>query len=259
MSAPRDQADHEVNPLSTRGVRIGVLVEELYRLQIEALYTAASDLLEAGEKPQIQVIVPMVIAIGEVELVRRLIDSEKRSLHARARRDGRATLARNIEDWHIALGVMLETPRAVMIADRLVPHVDFFSLGTNDLTQMVYGFDREEVGGPLLQQYFDAGILTVNPFESLDDKAVLPMLELAIGSIRRASAELDRYVEIGVSGDHGGDPRSIRLVAHAGVDYVSCRPGRIPVALLTAAQVAIDRRVHHGERANRSGGTRVGG
>jgi pyruvate,orthophosphate dikinase len=251
LEAEPRRTEYDVNPLSTRGVRIGVLFEELYRLQIEALFTAASELLREGYRPKLELIIPMVIATGEVELVRRLVNSEKRALSERSGRVGDVSVVRALEDWQVGIGAMVETPRAVMIADRLTQLVEFFTLGTNDLTQMVYGFDQEEVGGPLLQRYFDAGILTVNPFESLDDKAVLPLLEVGIGATRSASLALDRYVEIGLAGDHGGDPRSIRLLANAGIDYVSCRPERVPIALLTAAHVAIDRRRRSGTRSER--------
>lgn len=228
---------HGVGALSTRGVRLGLLVEDLYRLQLDALMDAMVEHLAEGYLPRIELIIPMVIAGGEVEIVRTMIEQARASLVQRLRREHSAS-ARKAEEWRPSVGVMLETPRAMMISGDLVPLVDFFTIGTNDLTQMVYGFDREEVGGPLLNTYFKKEILSTNPFDTIDEAAVLPLVQLAIGKIRAAD-DIRNYHEIGVSGDHGGDAVSIKALAAAGVDYVSCRADRVPVALLSAAQHAI--------------------
>lgn len=244
------RSGHSVGALSTRGVRLGLLVEDLYRLQLDALMDAIIEQLVEGYLPRIELIIPMVIAGGEIELVRSMIDQSRASLVQRLRRDHPAC-ARLAEGWHPSVGVMLETPRAMMISHDLAPLVDFFTIGTNDLTQMVYGFDREEVGGPLLNTYFKREILATNPFDTIDEAAVLPLVEISVNGIRTAD-EGQNYHEIGVSGDHGGDATSIKAFAAAGIDYVSCRADRVPVALLSAAQHAIARKRSRLERDARA-------
>jgi len=135
----------------------------------------------------------------------------------------------------LPVGTMVETPRAALRADDLAIHADFFSFGTNDLTQMVFGLSRDDAERELMGRYRERGVLDANPFEHLDEGAVAPLVAAAI----RAGRKTRPGLEVGVCGEHGGDPRSIHLLVEAGVDYVSCSPFRVPVARLAVAQALI--------------------
>jgi pyruvate,orthophosphate dikinase len=198
----------ETNPmLGHRGVRLAITSPEIYQMQIDAIAEARSEV-----KADISIMVPQVITLQELLWVKKMV-----------------------WDKGIKLGVMMETVRACMRAGRLAQVADFFSFGTNDLTQAVFSFSREDVEKKFLSTYIDAGILQDNPFLVLDAKGVGRLMETAITWARREKKDLD----IGVCGEHGGEPRSIKFFHTAGVDYVSCSPFRIPIAKLAAAQGAI--------------------
>jgi pyruvate, orthophosphate dikinase len=201
----------EINPmLGHRGVRLAVTTPELYKMQIEAINLALS---EAPAK--VSIMIPQVITTQEALTVKRMLNESK-----------------------LKFGVMMETVRACMRAGRLAREVDFFSFGTNDLTQAVYSFSREDAENKFLSVYLQKGILQDNPFAILDVKGVGRLMETAIFWARGAKKE----IEIGVCGEQGGEPRSIRYLDGIGVDYVSCSPFRIPIAKLVAAQSAIKRK-----------------
>jgi pyruvate,orthophosphate dikinase len=198
----------ETNPmLGHRGVRLAITSPEIYQMQIDAIAEACAEV-----KCDVSIMVPQVVTLQELLWVKRLV-----------------------KDKGIKLGVMMETVRACMRAGRLAQVADFFSFGTNDLTQAVYSFSREDVEKKFLSIYLDAGILQDNPFLVLDVKGVGRLMETAITWARREKKDL----EIGVCGEHGGEPRSIMFFHTAGVDSVSCSPFRIPIAKLAAAQGAI--------------------
>jgi pyruvate,orthophosphate dikinase len=198
----------ETNPmLGHRGVRLAITSPEIYQMQIDAIAEACAEV-----KCDVSIMVPQVVTLQELLWVKKMV-----------------------KDKGIKLGVMMETVRACMRAGRLAQVADFFSFGTNDLTQAVYSFSREDVEKKFLSIYLDAGILQDNPFQILDVKGVGRLMETAITWARREKKDL----EIGVCGEHGGEPRSIMFFHTAGVDSVSCSPFRIPIAKLAAAQGAI--------------------
>jgi pyruvate,orthophosphate dikinase len=200
----------EINPmLGHRGVRLAVTTPELYKMQIEAINQALSEV-----PAKVSIMIPQVITTQEALTVKRMMDESK-----------------------IKFGVMMETVRACMRSGRLAREVDFFSFGTNDLTQAVYSFSREDAENKFLSVYLQKGILQDNPFAILDIKGVGRLMETAIFWAREARKE----IEIGVCGEQGGEPRSIRYLDSIGVDYVSCSPFRIPIAKLVAAQAALNR------------------
>jgi pyruvate,orthophosphate dikinase len=198
----------EINPmLGHRGVRLAVTNPEIYKMQIEAIDDARSKV-----SADISIMIPQVITSQEALAVKSLVKATD-----------------------VKVGVMIETVRACMRAGRLAQAVDFFSFGTNDLTQAVFSFSREDAEKKFLTTYIQAGILQDNPFEVLDVKGVGQLMETAIFWAHRVKGSL----EIGVCGEQGGEPRSIRFLHDTGVDYVSCSPFRVPVARLVAAQATI--------------------
>ncbi|MDM8001064.1 MAG: pyruvate, phosphate dikinase [Dehalococcoidia bacterium] len=203
----------EINPMiGHRGVRLGVTNPEIYRMQVEAICQAKS-MVEPKVKVNAAVMIPQVITVQELLWVKRQVKAAG-----------------------LKIGVMMETVRACMRAGKLAHEADFFSFGTNDLTQAVYSFSREDAEKKFLATYLRLGILQDNPFEIIDVKGVGRLMETAIMWARRNKKD----IEIGVCGEHGGEPRSIRYFHQIGVDYVSCSAFRIPVARLVAAQAALD-------------------
>ena len=211
----------EHNPmLGTRGVRLAIIREQLYRMQTRALIGALVDVKEAGKKPNADIMIPLVSEVKELNLVRSWIEEEIASVE-----DG----------LRPSIGTMIETPRAGITAEEIASAADFFSFGTNDLTQLVFGFSRDDIESRVISKYVNEGILSVNPFETLDSQGVGHVIRHAIEKGRKSNPEL----EIGVCGEHGGDPESIKFFFGAGVNYVSCSPFRVPVARLAAAQAVL--------------------
>ena len=217
--APPEWREH--NPmLGIRGIRLAVLREGLYRMQVRALLGAMDDATAAGSHAHAAIMVPLVSTAAELALVRGWVLDE-------------------IEEWDPteppAVGTMIETPRAALLAADMAAHADFFSFGTNDLTQMVFGLSRDDVEQRMMGPYIERGLLPADPFAHLDPGAVAPLVAAATRAGRMARPDL----EVGVCGEHGGDPESIRLLVEAGVDSVSCSPFRVPVARLAVAQALI--------------------
>ncbi|MHB8532248.1 MAG: pyruvate, phosphate dikinase [Solirubrobacteraceae bacterium] len=206
----------ESNPmLGTRGVRLGILFPALYEMQAHALFAAA------GRVPgsRIEVMIPLVAYERELELMRGLVER---------------VAAEHGHSDHL-IGTMIELPRACLQADRIALGADFFSFGTNDLTQTALGFSRDDIEGRLLARYIDVRILDRSPFETLDTPGVGELIRMGAWLGRKAKAEL----KLGVCGEHGGDPDSIDFLNRSGIDYVSCSPFRVPIARVAAAQAAI--------------------
>ncbi|MCY4272719.1 MAG: PEP-utilizing enzyme [bacterium] len=218
----------EENPmLGVRGARLGVLRPELYRAQAAAVAEAAARRVAAGGDPWVQVMVPLVVGGPELAHVRAAVAGELAG--AESRLGGRA----------IPVGAMIETPRAALAAAEIAADADFLSVGTNDLTQMTFGFSRDDIEAKIMGPYIDHGLLEANPFEMLDTAGVGRLLADAVAAARAARPG----IEIGVCGEHGGDPASIAFLAGAGVDHVSCSPHRVPAARLAAAQAIAARAV----------------
>jgi len=216
---------HEFNPmLGTRGVRLGVLKPGLYAMQVRALMEAAAERVKAGGKPVVEVMIPLTVTREEMGLARGWAV------------DAIAEATRGVDkpvDVHI--GTMIETPRAALRADEIAEEADFFSFGTNDLTQMTFGFSRDDVEGRMMAAYLEQGLLKRNPFETIDPTGVGELVRTGAERGRRTRPDL----KLGVCGEHGGDPESIALFADAGLDYVSCSPFRVPIARLAAAQALL--------------------
>ena len=216
----------EHNPMmGTRGVRLGVMKPGLYAMQVRALVDAAKERAAAGDKPVIEIMIPLTISREELRLARSWVEGALDE----ALGDAPSGLT-------ITIGTMIETPRAAVHADALAEEADFFSFGTNDLTQMVFGFSRDDVEARLMPAYLEAGLLRNNPFETLD---VLGVGELVALAVERGRATNPK-IKLGVCGEHGGDPASIRFFYETGLDYVSCSPYRVPIARLAAAQAILE-------------------
>ena len=218
---------HEQNPmLGLRGVRLGIYLPGLFALQMRALCEAAAELVGRGLDPRPEIMVPLVGSVRELQLVREEAEGIIASVAA----------ARGVDLSGVSIGAMIELPRAAMTAEDLAEEADFFSFGTNDLTQTVWGFSRDDVEGVFFPQYIEAGIFGVSPFESIDVHGVGTLVS---EGVRRARSTKPN-IKLGVCGEHGGDPLSIHFFHNVGVDYVSCSPFRVPVARLEAGRAAVE-------------------
>jgi pyruvate,orthophosphate dikinase len=215
---------HEQNPmLGLRGVRLGLVVPGLFGMQVRAIAEAAAERKAAGGDPRPEIMIPLVGAVQELEIVR----EEAEGILASVRE-------RTGQDVHTLIGTMIEVPRAALTAGQIAGAAEFFSFGTNDLTQMGWGFSRDDVEAAFFSTYLDKGIFGVSPFESLDVEGVGRLVRIAVEEGRAARPDL----KIGVCGEHGGDPDSVHFFHEAGLDYVSCSPFRVPVARLEAGRAA---------------------
>ena len=218
---------HEQNPmLGLRGVRLGIYLPGLFALQMRALCEAAAELVARGLNPRPEIMVPLVGSVRELQLVREEAEGIIASVAA----------ARGVDLSGVSIGAMIELPRAAMTAEDLAEEADFFSFGTNDLTQTVWGFSRDDVEGVFFPQYIEAGIFGVSPFESIDVHGVGTLVS---EGVRRARSTKPN-IKLGVCGEHGGDPQSIHFFHGVGLDYVSCSPFRVPVARLEAGRAAVE-------------------
>ena len=216
---------HESNPmLGLRGVRLGLVVPGLYRMQVRAIAEAAAELKAAGKDPKVEIMVPLVGAVQELEAIR----DEARQILAEVQES-------TGQDLDALVGTMIEVPRAALTAGQIAEAAEFFSFGTNDLTQMGWGFSRDDVEASFFSRYLELGIFGVSPFESLDQEGVGRLVRIATEEGRKTRPGL----KVGVCGEHGGDPDSIHFFADVGLDYVSCSPFRVPVARLEAGRVAV--------------------
>jgi pyruvate,orthophosphate dikinase len=211
---------HEQNPmLGLRGVRLGLVIPGLFALQVRALAEAAKSLTDEGLDPCPEVMVPLVGAVQELELVREEAEQILAEVGVSAQ-----------------IGTMIEVPRAALTAGQIAEAAEFFSFGTNDLTQMGWGFSRDDVESAFFSRYLDLGIFGVSPFESLDRDGIGRLVRIAVEEGRRARPDL----HLGVCGEHGGDPDSVHFFHEVGLDYVSCSPFRVPVARLEAGRAALE-------------------
>jgi pyruvate,orthophosphate dikinase len=219
------EAWHEFNPmLGTRGVRLGVIKPGLYAMQVRALMEAAAQRVVDGGKPVVEVMIPLTVSREEMALARSWAED--------AIAKATAGVKKPVD---VTIGTMVETPRAALVADEIAEVADFFSFGTNDLTQMAFGFSRDDVESRMMPAYLEQGLLKRNPFETIDQNGVGELVRIGVKRGRAANPKL----KVGVCGEHGGDPESITLFYDAGLDYVSCSPFRVPIARLSAAQAVL--------------------
>jgi pyruvate,orthophosphate dikinase len=212
---------HEENPmLGLRGVRLGLVVPGLFDMQVRAVAEAAREVREAGGDPRPEIMVPLVGAVQELETVKAAAT---------------AVIADVDPGVDVMIGTMIELPRAALTAGQIAGAAEFFSFGTNDLTQLGWGFSRDDVESSFFTRYLELGIFGVSPFESIDTEGVGRLIRIAVAEGREARADL----KVGVCGEHGGDPESVHFFADAGLDYVSCSPFRVPVARLEAGRAAV--------------------
>ena len=215
----------ETNPmLGHRGCRLGLSFPAIYRMQVEAIITAAAQLVSEGLEVHPEIMVPLTVDVEEM-----------RRLRADLTRVAAEVQERVGVEVKYKFGTMVETPRAALTAGAVAEESEFFSFGTNDLTQMTYGFSRDDAEGKFLRNYINEGVLPADPFESIDRDGVGELVRLAVKAGRKVRPDL----EIGICGEHGGDPKSVAFCHEAGLDYVSCSPFRVPVARLAAAQAAL--------------------
>jgi len=214
----------EVNPmLGFRGCRLSVVYPEITEMQVKAIISAAADATEQGYKPLPEIMIPLVINVREIRLITEIIDKGIREV----------LKEKNISIPY-KIGTMMETPRATLGAHRLAPEVEFMSFGTNDLTQMTYGFSRDDAG-KFIPRYLEKKLIDADPFVTLDQRAVGRLMEIAVNESRAKK----KGIKYGICGEHGGDPRSIRFCHDLGLDYVSCSPFRVPIARIAAAQANV--------------------
>jgi pyruvate, orthophosphate dikinase len=214
----------EANPmLGTRGVRLGVVKPGLYAMQVRALVEAAAVRVAEGGTPVVEIMIPLTITREELALARSWVEAAIEASDA------------DTGGMAISIGTMVETPRAALRADELAEVSDFFSFGTNDLTQMTFGFSRDDVEGRIMGTYLEHGLLPRNPFETIDVPAVGELVRIAVERGRATRPD----IKLGVCGEHGGDAESVAFFHEVGLDYVSCSPFRVPIARLAAAQAVL--------------------
>ncbi len=221
----RSEGLHESNPMmGHRGVRLGVTYPEISEMQIRAIFEAAAELLQAGKKPYPEIMVPVVCDLKELQDQQAIV--KKIYLEVLAKY--------NIKKINHMFGTMIEIPRAAFVADELATIASFFSFGTNDMTQMGFGFSRDDIGS-FLPEYLNKGILPEDPFQSIDQKGVGEIIKMGIQKGRSTNKKL----EVGICGEHGGEAKSVEFCHRVGMDYVSCSPFRVPIACLAAAQAVL--------------------
>jgi pyruvate,orthophosphate dikinase len=221
----RAEALHESNPMmGHRGVRLGVTYPEVSEMQIRAIFEAAAELIKEGKKPYPEIMVPVVCDVKE------LLDQQviyKKVYEETLKKYG----LKSIKNMY---GTMIEIPRAALVAGKLATVAQFFSYGTNDMTQMGFGFSRDDIGG-FLPDYLNKGILPEDPFQSIDQEGIGELIKIGIERGRKTN----RSLEVGICGEHGGEPKSVEFCHRVGMDYVSCSPFRVPIAKLAAAQAVL--------------------
>ncbi len=220
----RIDALHEVNPMmGLRGVRLGIVYPEITRTQFRALFSATAELMKEGHDPHLEIMVPLTINVKELKHQKNIATEVKAEVEAKYG-----------VKINYMYGTMIEIPRATLVADQIAEVAEFFSFGTNDLTQMTFGFSRDDVNA-IVHKYVDEKIIPADPFNTLDQEGVGQLVKLGVQRGRSTREKL----KCGVCGEHGGDPASVEFFFHAGLNYVSCSPFRVPVARLAAAQAAI--------------------
>ena len=221
----RVEALHESNPmLGTRGVRLGIMIPELTRMQVRAIFEAAAEVTRDGIDVHPEVMIPLTSHVNELKRQREVLEAEAKTV-----------MEEQGTEVDYKFGTMIEIPRAALTADEVAEYAEFFSFGTNDLTQTTFGVSRDDAEAGFLMSYLEQGILADNPFDTIDASGVGKLMGIAVEGGRSTRPNM----EIGICGEHGGDPRSIALCHGLGLNYVSCSPFRVPIARLAAAQAAV--------------------
>jgi pyruvate,orthophosphate dikinase len=216
---------HEANPmLGLRGVRLSILFPEITRMQVRAIMEAACNLRKKNVDAQPEIMIPLAATVAEL-----------RSVHGDLKPVAEAVQKEKGVTVHYKFGTMIEIPRAALTAGEIAQETEFFSFGTNDLTQTTFGISRDDAERTFIVRYLEKKLLPRNPFETIDEAGVGRLMDIAV----REGRKTRRNLEIGICGEHGGDPESIHLCHKLGLNYVSCSPFRVPVARLAAAQAAI--------------------
>jgi len=223
------RAMHESNPMmGLRGVRLSITMPEIVEMQVRAIFEAAANVALKGMKPKPEVMIPLTGHVNELKWIQ-----------PRLERIAKAVMEEKKVKFDYKFGTMIEIPRAAVTAAEIASVAEFFSFGTNDLTQMTFGYSRDDAERNFLVTYVDQAILPKNPFQTLDQEGVGKLMKIAIEDGRSERLNL----EVGICGEHGGDPASIEFCHRIGNNYVSCSPFRVPIARLAAAQAAIKNRV----------------
>jgi len=207
-------------------VRLGITYPEVTEMQVRAVFESAAELLKEGKKPYPEIMVPVVCEVKEIDNQKKIADAVYAEVCAKF----------GLKKMKWMFGTMIEIPRAAFVADELAQQSEFFSYGTNDMTQMGFGFSRDDIGG-FLPDYLKKGILPGDPFQSLDQKGIGEIIKIGIGLGRKIRKDL----EVGICGEHGGDAESVKFCHRVKMNYVSCSPFRVPIATLAAAQAAVSK------------------
>jgi pyruvate,orthophosphate dikinase len=207
-----------------RGVRLGVTYPEVSRMQIKAIFESAAELSKAGKKPYPEIMIPVVCDVKEIEFQQQIVNEVYAEVCKKT----------GVKKIRYMFGTMIEIPRAALVAGEIAKVAEFFSYGTNDLTQMTFGFSRDDIGG-FVPDYISKKILPGDPFQSIDQTGVGELIKIGIERGRKTRKNL----EVGICGEHGGEPASIEFCHKVGMDYVSCSPFRVPIARLAAAQAVV--------------------
>jgi pyruvate,orthophosphate dikinase len=221
----RGEKLHENNPMmGHRGVRLGITYPEVTAMQVRAIFEAAAEIVKAGGKCRPEIMIPVTCDVNELR--------HQKALCLKTHEE--VCKAKGVKKIDHMYGTMIEIPRAALLANRMAEEAQFFSFGTNDLTQMGFGFSRDDIGG-FLGDYLDKKILAADPFQTIDQEGVGQLIEMAVAKGRSVRPEL----KVGICGEQGGDPASVQFCHRTKLSYVSCSPYRVPIARLAAAQAAI--------------------
>ncbi|MDO8733618.1 MAG: putative PEP-binding protein, partial [Elusimicrobiota bacterium] len=225
----RAGALHETNPMmGHRGVRLGITYPEITEMQVRAIFEASAELLKEGKKVIPEIMIPVVGTVNELKNQKEIVEKIY----------GEVLKNSGLKKISYLFGTMIEIPRACLTAGKIAEVSEFFSFGTNDLTQMGFGFSRDDIGG-FMPDYLEKKILPCDPFATIDFEGIGELIKIGISKGRKTKKNL----EVGICGEHGGDPESVKFCHYAKMNYVSCSPFRVPIAKLAAAQVVVEEKL----------------